>query len=67
MIQQLWICWLRSKSLGRVLFVMFCAGIGHLVVGLSHSMWAGLVSTAVVFVAGLFLLPRLMPGGGRDD
>lgn len=49
------------------LFVMICAAIGHLVVGLSHSMWAGLVSTAVVFVAGLVLLPRLMPGGGKDD
>ena len=49
------------------LFVMFCAAIGHLVVGLSRNMWAGLVSTAVVFVAGLVLLPRLMPGGGKDD
>ena len=49
------------------LFVMFCAGIGHLVVGLSHNMWAGLILTAVVFMAGLILLPRLMPGGGRDE
>ena len=49
------------------LFVMFCAALGHLVVGLSHSMAAGLGTTSVVFVAGLALLPRLMPGGGRDD
>lgn len=49
------------------LFVMFCAAIGHLVTGLSTSMWAGLASTSVVFVAGLVLLPRLMPGGGRAE
>jgi tetracycline resistance efflux pump len=49
------------------IFVTVCAAVGHLVTGLSASMWAGLASTAVVFVAGLGLLPRLMPGGGRDD
>ena len=49
------------------LFVTFCAAIGHLVVGLSGSMWGGLAATAAVFAVGLELLPRLMPGGGRDD
>jgi Na+/H+ antiporter NhaC len=48
------------------LFVTFCAAIGHLVVGLSGSMWGGLAVTAVVFGVGSGLLPRLMPGGGRD-
>ncbi len=49
------------------IFVAVCAGVGHVIAGLSHSGGAGLAGTAALFVAGLFLLPRLMPGGGRDD
>ncbi len=49
------------------IFVAVCAGVGHVVSGLSHSGWAGVSVTAALFVAGLFLLPRLMPGGGRDN
>jgi tetracycline resistance efflux pump len=49
------------------IFVAVCAAVGHVVGGLSHSGLAGLAVTAALFAAGLFLLPRLMPGGGRDD
>jgi tetracycline resistance efflux pump len=49
------------------IFVAVCAAVGHVVGGLSQSGLAGLAVTAALFAAGLFLLPRLMPGGGRDD
>lgn len=47
-------------------FVAVCAALGYLVGGITHNGIAGFVVTAIIFVAGLFLLPRIMPGGGRD-
>ena len=45
--------------------------IGGVKSAVEEAIWqgggAGLAGTAALFVAGLFLLPRLMPGGGRDD
>lgn len=48
------------------IFVAVCAGVGYVVSGLSHRGTAGLAVTAALFIVGLFLLPRLMPGSGRD-
>jgi tetracycline resistance efflux pump len=48
------------------IFVAVCAGVGYVVGGLSHSAMASLAVTAALFATGLFLLPRLMPGGGKD-
>ena len=48
------------------IFVAVCACVGHVVGGLSHSGMAGLAATAALFATGLVLLPRLMPGGGKD-
>ena len=48
------------------IFVAVCSAVGYVVGGMSHSAAAALAVTAGLFAAGLFLLPRLMPGGGKD-